>query len=657
MRSPRFSVSVVGLLLAIGTPCVAQWIPDGVRVNQSGPIGDVPGIVRDGSGGAFIGWRGYNGVSTGDDVYAQRLIGSGSVSAGWPSPGLPAAILPGSQQFSGLCHDGQGGVLIVWMDNTLDPVTDRDPAICRLRGDGTLAPGWPVGGIRIRTPGYAEFPAVTSDGFGGAYVTWDNENFATGIRAAYAQHLLGDGTVAPGWPAEGKVLNGLTTVSGAPYLTADGTGGAFFTWADLRRGVVDQYGSRILGDGSLAPGWTPGGNLLAPAQYGRGMRSDRAGGLYLCTATLSQSLGFDGNFYVRRFTSAGVPAAGWTADGLLVCNAPGPRAQPHISEDGVGGFLLCWYDYRPPLDQLGSEIFAVRVLPTGALAPGWPLSGKMVSDPGDGSYDADPDITGDGLGGAYLVWESSHPAWVQHLTAIAQPAPGWPAYGMRLAGTGGQEDTDITADGQGGAIVVWVESCCGRVGVWAQRFVMDGIVAAELSLASAEASAERVTLRWQGPGAGSLDAHVYRRNEAGDWQRLGAAERESDDRLRYEDATVTADTRYVYRLGYVEGGGESFTAESWVDVPAAFRLALDGFRPNPAIGAPVVAFSLARSGPGRIELFDLAGRRVAKRDLAALPAGRHALRLDSANGLAPGAYVLRLTHEGRTLTSRGVMVR
>jgi VCBS repeat protein len=93
------------------------------------------------------------------------------------------------------------------------------------------------------------------------------------------------------------------------------------------------------------------------------------------------------------------------------------------------------------------------------------------------------------------------------------------------------------------------------------------------------------------------------------------------------------------------------------DKSAAIRLALEGFRPNPAFGAPVVAFTLADDSPATIEVLDLAGRRVLRREVGALGAGRHVASLGSNAHLAPGAFVMRLRQAGRTLTARGVVVR
>jgi hypothetical protein len=185
----------------------------------------------------------------------------------------------------------------------------------------------------------------------------------------------------------------------------------------------------------------------------------------------------------------------------------------------------------------------------------------------------------------------------------------------------------------------------------------NGATSTQLALLSAEATPEQVTLRWQGPAAGSLDAITERRTETSDWQSLGAALAEGADIVRYEDTAVVPGTRYGYRLAYVERGETRHTAASWVEVPERLALALEGFQPNPARRGAVVAFTLPSSGRGSLEVLDVSGRRAYRQRLDGLGAGRHALAIEPPRGLAPGVYLIRLTHEGRTVTARGAMVR
>ena len=61
--------------------------------------------------------------------------------------------------------------------------------------------------------------------------------------------------------------------------------------------------------------------------------------------------------------------------------------------------------------------------------------------------------------------------------------------------------------------------------------------------------------------------------------------------------------------------------------------------------------------PGRLELVDVTGRRIAERDHSGYAAGRYTERLSRGAHVPPGMYWIRLTHGGRALTPRGVVLR
>jgi 5-hydroxyisourate hydrolase-like protein (transthyretin family) len=89
------------------------------------------------------------------------------------------------------------------------------------------------------------------------------------------------------------------------------------------------------------------------------------------------------------------------------------------------------------------------------------------------------------------------------------------------------------------------------------------------------------------------------------------------------------------------------------DVP---WLALLGAWPNPARQDLTVSFALPTGASGgTIELIDLAGRRVASRDLAEFSAGRHQVTLLERRAVTPGVYLLRLTR-GQDVRSMKVAV-
>jgi len=88
--------------------------------------------------------------------------------------------------------------------------------------------------------------------------------------------------------------------------------------------------------------------------------------------------------------------------------------------------------------------------------------------------------------------------------------------------------------------------------------------------------------------------------------------------------------------------------------PRSGRTGLESVAPNPVTGATAIAFTLAGDGPVRLEIFDLAGRRVRTLRDATLSAGRYSERWDGADdagrALPRGLYVARLTAAGAERT-------
>jgi len=242
---------------------------------------------------------------------------------------------------------------------------------------------------------------------------------------------------------------------------------------------------------------------------------------------------------------------------------------------------------------------------------------------------------------------------LHHLSGTGAVVPGWPVNGLVVPGSLGSVHPEITEDGYGGAIAVWRRN---DGTVRALRIGVDGPVAVAISLVSAEVEPGRVRLAWYAADAASLRAMVERRTETDEWQRLATLTPDGTGRLEYEDRDVTPGTRYAYRLAYSEDGADRFTQETWVSVPR-LELALRGFQPNPSVGTPQVAFVLAEASPATVEVYDVAGRRVASREVGGLGPGRHAVALDAGDRLAAGVYAIRLVQGGRVLTARGVVTR
>jgi hypothetical protein len=326
---------------------------------------------------------------------------------------------------------------------------------------------------------------------------------------------------------------------------------------------------------------------------------DGSGGGYFVWEDTRNAAAAD--IYGAHATSSGSLASGWIAEGLPLCAAVGAQTEPTAVPTPLGGAYFSWFDQRAPT----KGVFSLRVTGTGAPESGW--------DPGG--------------------------------NAICQT-------------TGDRTNLRTFGDGTGGLILVWGDLRGTGQDIYAQRVVADIATPVELSLSSATAEPGLARLEWFTPDGPSLSATVYRRESESDpWLPLGAVSADGAGHLAYEDRTVVGGHRYGYRLGYLDGGREAYTPEVWLEIPVAYAFALERVRPNPVKDAMEVSFTLARAGRAKVELYDVSGRRVEAAEVEAAAPGRFVRRMGEGRRLEAGIYIVRLTHAGRSLTTRACVVR
>src|SRR5207245_1671589 len=134
-----------------------------------------------------------------------------------------------------------------------------------------------------------------------------------------------------------------------------------------------------------------------------------------------------------------------------------------------------WYDYR----NGNSDIYAQRVLASGAVDGGWAVGGGALCTAAGDQYS--PTIVADGAGGAIVTWYDSrngnYDIYAQHVLASGAVDGAWPVNGRALCtATNGQYSPTIVTDGAGGAIVTWYDSRNGNYDIYAQRVLASGAV-------------------------------------------------------------------------------------------------------------------------------------------------------------------------------------
>src|SRR5262249_47579399 len=114
---------------------------------------------------------------------------------------------------------------------------------------------WPSSGIPLcAASGDQLEPAITTDGRGGAIVTWtDYRNGAASDIYAGRVNKFGD---MP-WGGNGIQVCGAAGQQNVPAVVSDGAGGAIVTWEDNRSGTPQIYLDRIFDATASGVGSTP----------------------------------------------------------------------------------------------------------------------------------------------------------------------------------------------------------------------------------------------------------------------------------------------------------------------------------------------------------------------------------------------------------------
>lgn len=153
------------------------------------------------------------------------------------------------------------------------------------------------------------------------------------------------------------------------------------------------------------------------------------------------------------------------------------------------------------------------------------------------------------------------------------------------------------------------------------------------------------------------DVRVLRRSAVGGAFEEVTGALVSRDGLKYhvEDADVRQSGEYVYRVEiYASDRTSAASFQVNAQVPA-IPLRLYANYPNPIRGETVLRFDLPESGRARIDLYDVAGRRVETVFAAPLGLGTH--RFTHYPDVPAGVYFYRLTFKGHTASQKTVIVR
>ncbi len=230
------------------------WATNGVSLCAALYEQQGPQIVPDGAGGAIATWTDYR-TNTDNDIYTQRVYSNGTVA--WTTDGVSLCVESDHQSEPQIVSDGSGGAIVTWKD---ERGYEFDIYAQRVLSDGTVA--WTTDGVSLSAASVSQYdPQIASDGSGGAIVTWYEYRGGTSGYDIYAQRVYSDGT--PAWTTDGVSLSVASDNQRDPQITSDGSGGAIVTWKDERGSDSDIYAQRVDADGNVQ--WEANGVRLGAA--------------------------------------------------------------------------------------------------------------------------------------------------------------------------------------------------------------------------------------------------------------------------------------------------------------------------------------------------------------------------------------------------------
>lgn len=372
----------------------------------------------------------------------------------WIPEGLNVAWL-GYYGESRIVADGAGGAYMVYV---YDYGASGDIDLVRRDSDGnviwwrtvTNAADWQYG-----------IDICRDFGGGGVFIVWND--YRGGLGDIYGSRYLPDGSLAPGWIANGTAICNQAAHQFAPKCAWSGNG-VFVAWHDWRNGDSHTYAIQLTNFATVAFGWSSNGNVVSEASYQQSVEliADGTSGMI---AVWQDFRSGGGDLYAQRMTATGFPL--WTTGGVPVTTAINDQLVHRIAPDGTGGVIAVWGDNR----DATPKVFAQRLNANGGAV--WAADGLQISA---SFFNANnPSIVSDGFGGAMIV---NHEATFNlscfcisdDIFARRIDPFGNVIWSAVIAGNGAtQVDAKITSDGAGGYVIAWADNRSGDYDIYAQR--------------------------------------------------------------------------------------------------------------------------------------------------------------------------------------------
>ena len=283
-----------------------QWGEAGVVITESEYDDYAYGITEDGEGGCIILWQG--GAWDDKNLYVQKIDASGNIPPQWPDGGLALCITSGNQLEPMLVSDRNGGAIFVWEDLRhgvkdiyAQNVNADGEVLWKVSGEDSLN-GFPV----CRAENDQSSPFVTFGNGSDCYIAWhDFRNIERG-NDIYCQRLSSAGN--PVWEENGINVCAVESDQLSPVLLGGIAEGILIAWEDYRSSVsmLDIYAQKIDESGSVH--WENDGSSVcryAQKQTVPAIAADGEGGAFVVWEDMrSKGKADTHDIYAQRLSGA-----------------------------------------------------------------------------------------------------------------------------------------------------------------------------------------------------------------------------------------------------------------------------------------------------------------------------------------------------------------
>jgi hypothetical protein len=471
----------------------------------------------------------------------------------------------------------------------------------------------------------------------------------------YVERVGPDHAPASGWSGGGVLAAAGTLDQYSPCVTPDGAGGAFVLWQSRETSGLGARIQHLDASGSVASGWpAAGAALLSGATHVAGISAsrDNSGKLDVAWRCAPDTTGI--RLITAKLDPSSPPSASWGSGPITLGSGARELSEPRLIRCSNGGLLIGWAQLIGATGQLRAE----QLDANGAVSSGWPATGATVSATAAISSPALLPISG---GGAFVAWEDVRTVANPDIYAMRLGSDGsldasWDSSGVAICTAAGvQYAPGLSADGNGGAIVVWSDASTDASGNYlaARKAASD-----PTRLLHVETNSEYAKLTWAVPASSGEVYRAYRMEPSGDWTLMFTVAPDDSAHAVLEDKAAPGGSETQYRLAMTSQGVIRFLTPVTVEVPGdPARLELTRAWPSPGHDGIQIAFALPRGPAARVDVFDVMGRHVGGTLLDRFAPGTYETHVPMSPRPAASVYFVRLSQGSRFSTRKVVFLK